>query len=53
MINGEKPRKGSFVVADGAGNTYVELLGMARPFAKLKALDMDKLAEEIIGGLSG
>ena len=40
-INAEKPRKGAFVVTAG-GKKLIELLDMPRPFAKLKALDVEE-----------
>ena len=46
-INEEKPRKGAFVVK--AGDTVVtELLDMPRPFAKLKQLDMETVAADVV-----
>jgi hypothetical protein len=50
-INAEKPRKGSFVVTlfrgdSNDGEKVIELLDMARPFTKLKALDLDKIVED-------
>lgn len=50
-INTEKPRKGAFEVRCG-GQTFVSLLDMPRPFTKLKALDIEAIAEEIAGKLS-
>lgn len=45
--NTEKPRKGCFVVKCG-DEIVVELLNMPRPFAKLKALDIEELAQSIL-----
>lgn len=39
-INAEKPRKGAFVVSSGEDN-IIELLGMPRPFKKLRELDIE------------
>ncbi|KAK9904996.1 hypothetical protein WJX75_007389 [Coccomyxa subellipsoidea] len=51
VINPEKPRKGCFEVRDADGTkTYVSLLDMPRPFTKLKALDIEALAQEIADG---
>ena len=48
-INAEKPRKGAFVVSkQGSSKPLLELLNMARPFTKLKALDMDEEIEKIL-----
>ena len=46
-INPEKPRKGCFEVKVG-GETIISLLDMPRPFAKLKALDMDEVAADVV-----
>jgi hypothetical protein len=51
-VNAEKPRKGAFVVTVVAGDVprgepVLSLLDMARPFAKLKALDMDELFDAV------
>ena len=46
-INPEKPRKGCFVVSVGS-TKHIELLNMPRPFLKLKALDFEKVAQDII-----
>ncbi len=42
-INPVRPDKGNFVVKTEK-KTVVSLIGLARPFPKLKALDMDQLA---------
>ena len=50
-INAEKPRKGAFVLTvekDGERITHLELLDMPRPFTKLKAIDFDAVAEELV-----
>ena len=50
-INEEKPRKGAFVVKVSLGSTIinvVELLDMPRPFTKLKALEMENVAKDVI-----
>ncbi|EKX37054.1 hypothetical protein GUITHDRAFT_116780 [Guillardia theta CCMP2712] len=46
-INPEKPRKGCFEVRLGNGDKIVSLLDMPRPFTKLKALDIDEVAEKV------
>lgn len=48
-INPEKPGKGNFVVrVVGVEKPFVALLGMARPFKDLKALNVDKVVEDIL-----
>ena len=48
-INKEKPGKGNFVVrVEGRDEPILELLGMKRPFAALKALDMDDVGKSIM-----
>jgi len=47
---GSNPDRGSFVVVAG-GKTIVELRGMARPFGKMKDLDMDEVAKKVIAAL--
>lgn len=51
-INADKPRKGCFEVraAGEGGKKFVSLLDMPRPFAKLKALDIDALAADVTKG---
>jgi len=46
-VNEEKPRKGCFEVSVGE-NTVLSLLDMPRPFTKLKALDMDDVAADVV-----
>jgi len=46
-INPEKPRKGAFEVRTSDGTKVVSLLDMPRPFTKLKALDMEAVAEDV------
>lgn len=48
LINPDKPRKGCFEVRGKEGNIYLSLLGMPRPFTKLKSMDMDKAIEDIV-----
>jgi len=48
VINPEKPRRGCFEIRDGEGNIFISLLGMPRPFTKMKALDMDETAASIV-----
>ena len=48
-INKEKPGKGNFVVRiEGREEPVLELLGMKRPFAELKALDMDDIGKNVM-----
>eukprot|EP01038_Epipyxis_sp_PR26KG_P007683 gene7683-10453_t len=48
-INPNKPRKGAFVITvEGQEKSTIELLNMPRPFAKLKALDIDSIISSII-----
>ena len=49
-INPEKPRKGCFEVTAN-GKTIVSLTDMPRPFAKLKALDIEALAKEVVDAM--
>lgn len=48
LVNPDKPRKGCFEIRDQDGNTFLSLLGMPRPYTKLKGLDLDKTVEEIV-----
>ncbi|KAI5079443.1 hypothetical protein GOP47_0004922 [Adiantum capillus-veneris] len=48
QINPDKPRKGCFEVRGKDGKIYMSLLGLPRPFTKLKNVDMDKAVEEIV-----
>jgi len=50
VINAVKPGKGNFVVRVGE-HPIVELTAMARPFKKLKALDMDEVVASVLGNL--
>ena len=50
VVNPVKPRKGCFVVKTEK-KTVVELLGMPRPFPKLKALDMDAVGADVVKAL--
>lgn len=49
-INAEKPRKGAFEVKVN-GEVNLSLLDMPRPFAKLKALDMEEVAADVVKAL--
>ena len=49
-INAEKPRKGCFEVRV-SGKTVISLTDMPRPFVKLKALDMEALAGDVVKAL--
>ena len=52
-INKEKPGKGNFVVRiEGREEPVLELLGMKRPFAELKALDMDDIGKNVMEALA-
>ena len=44
---GTNPDRGSFVITVG-GKTVVELRSMPRPFTAMKALDMEKVAADVI-----
>lgn len=47
-INGDKPRKGAFVISMVGQAPFLEMLNLTRPFAKLKALDIDSTASDIL-----
>ena len=47
---GERPGKGNFVVTVN-GSKAVSLVGMPRPFTKLRALDMEAAADSIAAGV--
>jgi hypothetical protein len=47
QAEGRKPDRGSFVVSVG-GTEVVSCKSMARPFAAMKALDMDAVAKKVI-----
>jgi selT/selW/selH-like putative selenoprotein len=51
-INPEKPRRGCFEIRDSNGNIFVSLQDMPRPFKKLKDLDLDETAANIIAKLT-
>ncbi|KAG9455830.1 hypothetical protein H6P81_000338 [Aristolochia fimbriata] len=48
QVNPEKPRRGCFEIRGESGETFVSLLGMPRPFNKLRDLDMDEVVAGII-----
>ena len=50
-VNAEKPRKGAFVISVN-GTPVVELLNLARPFPKLKALDMDSVVADVMKAIN-
>lgn len=51
-VNAEKPGRGNFVVRiEGRDDPVVELLAMKRPFAALKALEMDDVGQQIIDAM--
>jgi hypothetical protein len=47
---GRKPDRGSFIIT-ARGKALVELKGMPRPFASMKALDIDQVAKDTIAAL--
>ncbi|KFK29741.1 hypothetical protein AALP_AA7G172600 [Arabis alpina] len=47
-LNPEKPRRGCFEIREDGGETFISLLEMKRPFAPMKALDMEEVIEDII-----
>nr|GLL45175.1 selenoprotein H-like [Ipomoea trifida] len=48
VVNPEKPRRGCFEIREENGEKFISLLDMKRPFAPMKALDMDKVVSDII-----
>ncbi|XP_076908067.1 uncharacterized protein LOC143564775 [Bidens hawaiensis] len=48
LVNPVKPRRGCFEVREEGGKTFISLLDMKRPFAPMKALDMDAVISDII-----
>ncbi|KAI3728056.1 hypothetical protein L6452_16684 [Arctium lappa] len=48
LINPEKPRRGCFEVREEGGKKFISLLDMKRPFAPMKALDMDGVISDIV-----
>lgn len=55
VINTERPRKGTFEIrvrnASGEVKTVLSLVGMARPFPALKALDMDDVGSQVVAAI--
>ncbi|KAL1508026.1 hypothetical protein AB1Y20_007623 [Prymnesium parvum] len=49
-VNPEKPRKGCFEVRANS-SAVLSLTDMPRPFAKLKALDMEQVASDVVKAL--
>jgi hypothetical protein len=47
VVNEEKPRKGCFEVIVN-GDVALSLIDMPRPFTKLKALDMEEVAQDVV-----
>jgi hypothetical protein len=48
-MNPTKPRKGAFVITEEGNETpFVELLNLARPFTKLRELDVDEVVAQIV-----
>ena len=51
-INKDKPGKGNFIVrVEGKSEPVLELVGMKRPFANLKALDMEDVGKMVMEAL--
>ncbi|XP_057504339.1 uncharacterized protein LOC130787880 [Actinidia eriantha] len=48
LVNPEKPRRGCFEIREEGGEKFISLLDMKRPFAPMKALDMDKVISDVI-----
>ncbi|KAA8525774.1 hypothetical protein F0562_007629 [Nyssa sinensis] len=48
LVNPEKPRRGCFEIREEGGEKFISLLDMKRPFAPMKALDMDKVISDMI-----
>lgn len=50
ILNPEKPRRGCFEIREGGenGEKFISLLNMSRPFAPMKALDMEQVVADII-----
>ena len=46
-VNPERPRKGTFEVRLDDGTVVKSLVAMPRPFKKLRALDLEQLAQNI------
>ena len=54
VINAEKPGRGNFVIrVPGKDEPVIELLGMKRPFAALKDLDLDEVGAQVHAALGG
>ncbi|KAM7267112.1 hypothetical protein ACFE04_009278 [Oxalis oulophora] len=49
LLNPDKPRRGCFEIREEDGEIFISLLSMKRPFAPMKALDMDEVISELIG----
>lgn len=53
IINGEKPRKGTFELKiEGSDKPILSLVGMARPFPALKALDIDDVIKQVVDAMN-
>lgn len=48
LINPAKPRRGCFEIREEGGEKFLSLLDMKRPFAPMRALDMDNVISDII-----
>ncbi|KAM7490795.1 hypothetical protein LguiA_033716 [Lonicera macranthoides] len=47
LVNPEKPRRGCFEIREEGGETFISLLDMKRPFAPMRALNMDEVISNI------
>lgn len=50
ILNPEKPRRGCFEIREEGenGEKFISLLNMVRPFAAMKALDLDQVVADVI-----
>ncbi|XP_059460775.1 uncharacterized protein LOC132189938 [Corylus avellana] len=51
LVNPEKPRRGCFEIREDGGEKFISLVDMKRPFAPMKALDMEKVIYDIVDGI--
>ncbi|KAL2630254.1 hypothetical protein R1flu_014940 [Riccia fluitans] len=53
-INPEKPRKGCFEIREAGpdGKVFLSLQGLVRPFPKLKALNIEETAQDVIAQIT-
>ncbi|CAM0874205.1 unnamed protein product [Alopecurus aequalis] len=52
VINPAKPRRGCLEIREEGGEVFISLLDMPRPFKKMRALDMDKVIQDIVKKIS-